>query len=478
MKKLFFSILAAALWAAPLATQAQVVVDDTEEDDTETILDEELEEEEEEEEEADTLALSEDEFAVTDKEGNEEVIEFPEAMTYDLDSLLNLYMSKNYLSTDNDCNMQNVNPTFPKEVYVERLSMIPSVMELAYNDVVQKFIDRYSGRLRYSVSYMLGACNFYLPIFEEALEAYQLPLELKYLPIIESALNPKAVSHAGATGLWQFMIGTGKQYGLEVNSLVDERRDPVKSSYAAARYLKDLYKVFGDWNLVIAAYNCGPENINKAIHRAQAAQKDSVQTNVKDYWNIYPYLPAETRGYVPAFIAANYIMTYYCDHNICPMTTRLPAQTDTVVVNRNVHLEQIAAVLGLDTDLLRSLNPEYRRDVVPGQTKPSAIRLPLADTGRFIDYQDSIYNYRVDELLNKRVEVSINDDVPTYTRKKAKVSRRNARYSRNKRVARRGSSAKRGRASAKRGRGSAVKRKSASKRRSRSGRRSSRKRRR
>ena len=475
MKKLFFSILAAALWAAPLATQAQVVVDDTEEDDTETILDEEVEEEEE---EADTLALSEDEFAVTDKEGNEEVIEFPEAMTYDLDSLLNLYMSKNYLSTDNDCNMQNVNPTFPKEVYVERLSMIPSVMELAYNDVVQKFIDRYSGRLRYSVSYMLGACNFYLPIFEEALEAYQLPLELKYLPIIESALNPKAVSHAGATGLWQFMIGTGKQYGLEVNSLVDERRDPVKSSYAAARYLKDLYKVFGDWNLVIAAYNCGPENINKAIHRAQAAQKDSVQTNVKDYWNIYPYLPAETRGYVPAFIAANYIMTYYCDHNICPMTTRLPAQTDTVVVNRNVHLEQIAAVLGLDTDLLRSLNPEYRRDVVPGQTKPSAIRLPLADTGRFIDYQDSIYNYRVDELLNKRVEVSINDDVPTYTRKKAKVSRRNARYSRNKRVARRGSSAKRGRASAKRGRGSAVKRKSASKRRSRSGRRSSRKRRR
>jgi len=475
MKKLFFSILAAALWAAPLATQAQVVVDDTEEDDTETILDEEFEEEEE---EADTLALSEDEFAVTDKEGNEEVIEFPEAMTYDLDSLLNLYMSKNYLSTDNDCNMQNVNPTFPKEVYVERLSMIPSVMELAYNDVVQKFIDRYSGRLRYSVSYMLGACNFYLPIFEEALEAYQLPLELKYLPIIESALNPKAVSHAGATGLWQFMIGTGKQYGLEVNSLVDERRDPVKSSYAAARYLKDLYKVFGDWNLVIAAYNCGPENINKAIHRAQAAQKDSVQTNVKDYWNIYPYLPAETRGYVPAFIAANYIMTYYCDHNICPMTTRLPAQTDTVVVNRNVHLEQIAAVLGLDTDLLRSLNPEYRRDVVPGQTKPSAIRLPLADTGRFIDYQDSIYNYRVDELLNKRVEVSINDDVPTYTRKKAKVSRRNARYSRNKRVARRGSSAKRGRASAKRGRGSAVKRKSASKRRSRSGRRSGRKRRR
>ena len=476
MKKIYLGILAVALWTVPCATQAQVVIDNTEEEEE---VDATLEEDEEEEgEEDDDQPLSEDEFAVTDQQGNEEVIEFPEAMTYDLDSLLNLYMSKNYLSSDNDCNMKDVNPTYPKEVYVDRLSRIPSVMELAYNDVVQKFIDRYSGRLRYSVSYMLGAANFYLPIFEEALETYQLPLELKYLPIIESALNPKAVSHAGATGLWQFMIGTGKHYGLEVNSLVDERRDPIKSSYAAARYLKDLYKVFGDWNLVIAAYNCGPENINKAIHRAQAAKKDSVQ-NVKDYWHIYPYLPAETRGYVPAFIAANYIMNYYCDHNICPMSTRLPAQTDTIVVSRNVHMEQIAAVLGLDIDLLRSLNPEYRRDVVPGQTKPSAIRLPLADTGRFIDNQDSIYAYHANELLNKRIEVSINDDVPTYKRRSTKASRRNARYARNKRVAKRGrATAKRGRASAKRGRGTAAKRKASTKRKSSRSRRSSKKRRR
>ena len=209
----------------------------------------------------------EDELVVTDQTGNEEIIEFPEAMTYDLDSLLNLYMSKTYLD-DNDCNMRDENPIYTKEEYIERLSRIPTVMEMAYNDVVQKFIDRYSGRLRRSISYMLGASNFYMPIFEEALEMYQLPLELKYLPIIESALNPTAVSRVGASGLWQFMIGTGKQYGLQVNSLVDERRDPVKSSYAAARYLKDLYKIFGDWNLVIAAYNCGPENINKAIRRA------------------------------------------------------------------------------------------------------------------------------------------------------------------------------------------------------------------
>ena len=426
MKNKLLWMLVAMLFIGNCTLQAQTVIEDDEEEEEDDV----------------EMALGEDEFAVTDEEGNEEVIEFPEAMTYDLDSLLNLYMSKTYLSGDNDCEMKNVNPVYPREVFIERLSRIPSVMELAYNDVVQKFIDRYSGRLRYSVSYMLGACNFYLPIFEEALEAYQLPLELKYLPIIESALNPKAVSRAGATGLWQFMIGTGKQYGLEVNSLVDERRDPVKSSYAAARYLRDLYKIFGDWNLVIAAYNCGPENINKAIHRANASsgqpqEGENAMPINKDYWHIYPYLPAETRGYVPAFIAANYIMTYYCEHNICPMTTRLPAQTDTIVVDRNVHLEQIAAVLNLDLDMLRSLNPEYRRDIVPGLTKPSAIRLPMADTGRFIDNADSIYAYRADDLLSKRTEVAINDDVPTYTTR-TKVSRRNSRATRNSRSARRG----------------------------------------
>ena len=420
---------------------------------------------EEDEEEMEEEVTAEDEVTVTDEDGNEEVIDFPEAMTYDLDSLMNLYMSKKYLSQDDDCHTTDENPTFDKDVYLERLKRIPSVMELPYNEVVQKFIERYSGRLRYSVSYMLGAANFYMPIFEEALEAYQLPLELRYLPIIESALNPKAVSRVGATGLWQFMIGTGKQYGLEVNSLVDERRDPVKSSYAAARYLKALYKVFGDWNLVIAAYNCGPENINKAIRHARAAsgknkESDVITTADKDYWHIYPYLPAETRGYVPAFIAASYIMTYYCEHNICPMTTRLPAQTDTVVVNRNVHIEQIAAVLGLDADMIRSLNPEYRRDIVPGLTKPYAIRLPLAETGRFIDNQDSIFVYRADELLTKRLEVTINDDVPTYTRKSSRASRRNARYARNRHVAKRGRAARKGRTAAtpKRGKATAKKR--------------------
>ena len=432
MKKRLLIILTATFLMGNLGLNAQVVNTDSP---TEDVEEEMEEEEDEDEEEVNAEELGEDEFAVTDEEGNEEVIEFPEAMTYDLDSLLNLYMSKTYLGTPGDCEMKNENPTYPKEVYIERLSRIPSIMELAYNDIVQRFIDRYSGRLRYSVSYLLGAANFYIPIFEEALEAYQLPLELKYLPIIESALNPKAVSRAGATGLWQFMLGTGKQYGLEVNSLVDERRDPVKSSYAAARYLRDLYKIFGDWNLVIAAYNCGPENINKAIRRYRAAsgrtQEDETITAAdKDYWQIYPYLPAETRGYVPAFIAANYIMTYYCEHNICPMTTNLPAQSDTVIVHRDVHLEQIAGVIGTDADLLRSLNPEYRRDIVPGNTKPCAIRMPLADTGKFIDHEDSIYNYRASELLTKRLVVNVNDDAPTFSRNRKSYSRRSGRYSR------------------------------------------------
>ena len=364
----------------------------------------------------------ENEITVTDNQGDEEVIEFPEAMAFELDSLLNHYMSKAYLTEDNDCRMKDVNPVFEKEVYIERLKRIPSVIELPYNDVVQKFIDRYSGRLRHSVSYMLGASNFYMPIFEEALETYGLPLELKYLPVIESALNPKAVSRVGATGLWQFMLTTGKQYGLNVNSLVDERRDPVKSSYAAAHYLSDLYKIYGDWNLVIAAYNCGPDNINKAIHRSKG---------VRDYWQIYPYLPKETRGYVPAFVAANYIMTYYCEHNICPMVTRLPAKTDTIMVSKNVHLEQVASVCNIDLEQLRALNPSYRRDIVPGLTAFSPLRLPQTEVGKFIDREDSVYNYRADELFNKRALVAVNDDQPMYT-SKSSSSKKSTRRSKSR----------------------------------------------
>lgn len=341
------------------------------------------------------VEVDDDEIIVTDEDGEVEQIDFPEAMDVNPDSLLSLYSSQAYLQTDNDCRTTDENPLFERDVYIDRLQRMPTIMEMPYNDVVRACIDRYTGRLRRSVSIMLGAANFYMPIFEEALETYQLPLELKYLPVIESALNPTAVSRAGATGLWQFMLTTGKQYGLEVNNYVDERRDPIKSSYAAARYLRDLYKIFGDWNLVIAAYNCGPENINKAIHRAGGE---------RDYWRIYPYLPQETRGYVPAFIAANYVMNYYCEHNICPMRSELPAKTDTVVINRNVTFGNIARVCNLDMQMLRSLNPVYRRDVVSGLTAPATLRLPIADVTRFIDLQDSIYATDV-EL--KRAEVAV-----------------------------------------------------------------------
>jgi membrane-bound lytic murein transglycosylase D len=221
------------------------------------------------------------------------------------------------------------------------------------------------------------------------------------------------------------MLATGKQYGLTVNTLVDERQDPIKASYAAAHYLSDLYKIFGNWNLAIAAYNCGPENINKAIHRANGE---------RDYWVIYPYLPKETRGYVPAFIAANYIMNYYCDHNICPMVSRLPAKTDTIMVSANVHLEQIAAVLNLDMELLRALNPSYRQSIVPGLSELSAIRLPQGDVGRFIDFEDSIYNYEKQRLLGKRAEVAIAADVEPDPATRPTVKRKSTRSSRNTRA--------------------------------------------
>lgn len=380
-------------------------------------VDQEWDDEDDEDEDEDDEDEDDDEFeGVGDDGQSASVSEFPEFMDSDLDSLMEQYISKTYLTVDNDCNMTNVNPYVEKSVIIDRLYRMPTVIEMPYNEVVQSCIDRYVERLRGHVSYVLGASNFYIPIFEEALEAYQLPLELKYLPIIESALKPTAVSRVGATGLWQFMLGTGKAYGLRVNSLVDERRDPVKSSYAAARYLRDLYNIFGDWNLAIAGYNCGPENINKAIRRAGGE---------KDYWKIYPYLPRETRGYVPAFIAANYVMNYYCEHNICPMNTQLPVKTDTVVVNRNVGFAQIAEVCGFDIQMLRSLNPEYRRDIVPGASTPSALRLPQTDVPRFMDLQDSVY--AAANAYQKRMEVDIEPDaepVATTARKSYAPKRR------------------------------------------------------
>ena len=342
----------------------------------------------------------------------QESIELPKSMTYPLDSLLNDWKAKNYIDLGKDCSTSTLNPTFSDSVYIDRLSRMPTVMEMPYNEIVRKFIDMYAGRLRNQVSFMLSACNFYMPIFEEALDAYGLPLELKYLPIIESALNPSAVSRAGACGLWQFMLATGKIYGLESNSLVDERRDPIKATWAAARYLKDMYDIYKDWNLVIAAYNCGPGTINKAIRRSGGKT---------DYWEIYNYLPKETRGYVPAFIAANYVMTYYCKHNICPMETDIPEATDTVQVNRNLHFEQIADICGTSLDQIKSLNPQFKKSIIPGESKPQTLRLPINDISTFIDKQDTIYTHRSNELFKNRRVVAVSD-----TRSTARSSKGNA----------------------------------------------------
>lgn len=358
-------------------------------------------------------AQTDDNTVTVNDNGHQEEISLPEAMTTDLDSLMQLYDAKMYLHPDSDCNMPDVNPVYDAEVYKDRLSKLPTVIEMPYNSIVQAFIDHYTGDLRRKVAYMLGAQNFYMPVFEQALDSYNLPLELKYLPIIESALNPMAKSRSGAVGLWQFMLPTAKRYGLKINSLVDERRDLVKSSYAAAHFLSDLYKIFGDWNLVIAAYNCGPDKLNKAIRRSKGE---------RDYWKIYPRLPEETRGYVPAFIAANYVMNYYCEHNICPLTSDLPAMTDTVMVDRDIHFEQIAQVLNITVDQLEDLNPQYRRNIVNGHSELASLRLPASLISPFIDYEDSISNVSAKDYKPKRTEVEVAGGSDSYKVRNNKVT--------------------------------------------------------
>ena len=343
-------------------------------------------------------------ITVHNKEGKEEVIDLPKSMESDMDSLYWDWQSKNLISPDKNCQTTATNPVVSDSLYIDRLSRIPSIIEMPYNEAVKKSIEAYTNRLRNKVSYMLAAANFYMPIIEEALDAYDLPMELKYLPIIESALNPQALSRRRASGLWQFILSTGKLYGLENNSLVDDRRDPVKSTWAAARHLKDLYNIYKDWNLVLAAYNCGPGNVNKAIRRANGAT---------DYWSIYNYLPRETRGYVPAFIAANYVMNYYCEHGICPMESELPLATDTIQINQELHLQQVADVCNINIEQLRSLNPQYKRDIIPGNSKPYALRLPENQIGNFIEKQDSVFAYKTDKYQGKRKTVAVKDSPAT-----------------------------------------------------------------
>lgn len=292
-----------------------------------------------------------------------------------------------------DCISIHDTVTLPDSVYKARLQALPCVIELPYNERVRAFILRYVRNNPKQVARLMRMSEYYFPIFEEALGRYNLPYELRCVPIIESALNPMARSHAGAAGLWQFMPATGKLFGLEINSLVDERMDVLKATDAACRFLKSMYSVYKDWNLVIAAYNCGSGNVNKAIRRAGGK---------RDFWSIYPFLPLETRNYVPIFIAANYAMNYGQEHGICKAPIENKSMiTDTICTTQRLHLQQVSENLYISMDELRRLNPQYSRDILPGG-KAYSLCLPSDKMGLFIDQQDSIIAYKADSLINNR----------------------------------------------------------------------------
>lgn len=291
-------------------------------------------------------------------------------------------------------------PYFDELVYEARLAKLDQAtpFDLVYNKSVKAYIDVYSLRKRILVSRMIGLSQIYFPMFEEKLAKYNLPMELKYLAIVESALNPSAVSKSGAGGLWQFMYPTGKMFDLEVNSYVDDRRDPLKATEAACRYLQYLYGMFGDWQMVLAAYNCGPGTLNKAIRRSG---------NKKTYWEVRPYLPAETQGYVPAFIAVNYLMNYTREHNIYPIAAKKSYfYADTVHVNQAVSFEAVSKVLDISMEDIAFLNPSYKMKRVPGYDSYRYLYLPAEKIGSFINNQNAIYSYQ-------RSEEHIRDSIMT-----------------------------------------------------------------
>ena len=297
-----------------------------------------------------------------------------------------------------ECTSDTLITELPDSIYKQRLQALPFVIEVPYNEVVRRYILRYVKHSPRQLAALQRKAEYYFPIFEDILAKHDLPYELCYMPVIESALNPQARSHMGATGLWQFMPATGKKYGLEINSLVDERMDPIRSIEAACLFLKNLYTIFQDWNLVIAAYNCGPGNVNKAIHRAGGK---------RDFWSIYPYLPSETRGYLPIFIAASYAMNYAEAHGICPATPLATMASDTIVTTQRQHLKQIADNIDIPLAELRRLNPQYPRDIIPGG-KAYAICLPIEKAGLYIDKQDTILAYQAKELIhNRRDEIEL-----------------------------------------------------------------------
>jgi membrane-bound lytic murein transglycosylase D len=328
-------------------------------------------------------ATAQDSLAITEPDSIDVLTFFDEALAW-LDTT--------------ECHSDTIIAELPDSIYKTRLQALPFVIEVPYNEVVRRYILRYVKHSPRQLATLQRKAEYYFPIFEDILARHELPYELCYLPVIESALNPHTHSHMGAAGLWQFMPATGKRYGLEVNSLVDERMDPIRSTEAACRFMKDLYKIFGDWNLVIAAYNCGPGNVNKAIHRAGGK---------RDFWSIYPFLPRETRGYLPIFIAASYAMNYAEVHGICPAEPLLTMASDTIVTTERQHLKQIADNLDIPLAELRRLNPQYPRDIIPGG-KAYALCLPIEKTGSYIDNEQAILTYQAKELIhNRRAEIEL-----------------------------------------------------------------------
>lgn len=328
---------------------------------------------------------------------------FPESYETDTRKMMEGWYMKNYTATDDRYRrLSDVNVS--DDVIRDRLAKLPTVIEMPYNSIVRSYIERYTARGREQVAALLGLSLYYMPIFEQALEENNLPLELKYLPVIESGLDPNAVSRHGATGLWQFMIGTAKGLGMEVSSLVDERRDPYVASQAAAKYLKDLYATYGDWSLAIAAYNCGPGNVNKALRRAGGDA-----TN-KDFWSIYHYLSPETRGYVPMFIAANYVMNYYPQHNISPVLPTKPLVTDTLMIRDRVHFDQISHVLDIPVEELRVLNPQFRADIIPGSAdRQYTLVLPSQQCHAYLMSEEDIQEYEKEKYA-RRLTVEPGDE--------------------------------------------------------------------
>lgn len=357
--------------------------------------------------EADSLLFAGDTILIDETEIPEE--ELNEFFSEKMDSLVNTWLvEKAFRFTSPESDTGRTFPVnLPDSLYIHRLKEMEQVIDLSYNSVVRNFIQMYTEKRRNQVEIMLGLSSYYFPLFEETLDKYDLPIELKYLPIIESALNPKALSRMGANGLWQFMYGTGKNMNLEINSFIDERRDPLKSTDAAARYLKQLFDLYGDWHLAIAAYNCGPGNVNRAIKRSG---------DKTGYWEIYYRLPRETRGYVPAFIAASYVMHYFREHNLTPRLPEMSLFADTLVIHKYLHFDQVASVLNIDKEELRTLNPMYRRDVIPAkQEKPYPLVLPQNKIMDFIGRDSSVFAFEREKYFPDNTLVAPSENSSYFT---------------------------------------------------------------